>query len=273
MRFLPLLIGVLSSCSTFTSTPSCDSPDTVLVSGDDPLTCATAAEAVAYARLLAGRPVFAADRGRVLSGVIAHYKADPADTKADLATVAELVKALEDTPGLAAAELRSTRAWEALNGQGPLDAASYPEVDTVLRGRIAVWASDAQAKLVLTEADIEGWISFASLCREVQAGGPLKLSIANRELLYRDVADRFEGAARGEQIGMVGVGAFWPDIANRWKLASYEEQQAWITSATLPPPMTATSLGYAAGVYELPFAKHAEGLHTHFGPLRLDAKR
>ena len=273
MRLPILVLALLPACSALTPVQTCTDATAVLVDGPDPFTCATAKEATAYVRLLAGRAVFGKERGRIVADLVARYRIDPEDTKADLVQVAAIVKELEDTPGLAVAELRSTRAWEALNGQGPFDAASYPEIDQVTRSRIAVWASDADDKLVLTEQDIAGWISFASLCREVQAGGPLKLSIANRELLYRDVADRFADAPRAEQIGMVAMGPFWPAVGDRWQRATYEGQQAWIKEAALPPPMTATSLGYASGVFELPFRTHADTVHKHFGPLRLDAAR
>jgi len=272
MRTALLLSALaLPACSWFSLTPTtvCDSPQDELAPGSPPLTCAQAQVVLDHTQRLAGRPVGHADRNILLTDVGARYRVAPDEVRATLKTLAEQNAALERATGLEGAELRSTRAWEAITGNGPLSPAAYPEANRSLRRRIAPWAQDDEEKLVLTEADIEAWIGFASLCREVQSGEPLKLSISNREQLYRDMRVRFEMEDRKGQIGMVGLGGYWPSVEDRWIAATYEQQQAWIKAATLPPPMTSRSMGYAAIVFEGDLREHAQTMHKVLGPFTL----
>lgn len=270
---LPFAVALalpLIGCSWLSPSPPCASADATLAAGTPPLTCAETLPVLEYAGQVAGRPITGVDRNVILWDLKARYSSHPDEVRADLAQAEAIRDELRRKTGLEAAEARSTRAWEALEGRGPIDPARYPQAHDSLERRTAPWARDADEKLVLTEADIEGWIRYASLCREVQAGGPLKLSINDREQLYKDMRVRFETVGRAEQIGMVGLGGFWGHIEDRWVAASYEEQQAWIQAAPLPPPMTASSMGYASVVFEGNLRQSAEILHDKLGPFTLD---
>lgn len=258
----------LTACNLFASPPVCESPDDWLVPGDQGLSCAEAEVATRYVAALAGRPVRRADRTLLLRDLGASYAADAGAVRDDLAAMRAGLVDLSGRSGLDAAEARSTRAWTDLTEGGPLS--RHAQAARVLSSTVAVWASDDEEKLVLTEADIEGWIQYASLCREVQAGGPLKLSVAQREGLYRDLRTRFRDASREEQVALVAMGPFWDGVTARWQAADYDKQQAWARSAPLPPPMTASSLVYAQEVLALPAVDAARILHEHLGPIPLD---
>ena len=268
---LLIAAALTTACSGWSLTPTtvCATDEAELAAGSPPLTCAEAEVAITWLRHVSGRPTGQADRNLVLLDLGARYKVDPAEVRTDLEQLAAINTELERASGMTGAETRSTRAWEAVTANGPLDPEHYPEADRSIRRRVAVWAQDDEEKLVLTEADIEAWISFASLCREVQSGEPLKLSIANREALYRDMRVRFEMEPRTGQIGLVGLGGYWHDVEERWIAASYKEQQAWIAAATLPPPMTSRSMGYAAVIFEGDLRQQAVTMHEVLGPFTL----
>lgn len=268
MRIAALVPLVFAGCSWFSSPPVCPSTDDDLAAGEPPLTCAEAAVAVRYVDVLAGRPTPRSERALLLRDLAAVYATDPARVRTDLTAMEAGLRDLGERSGLDAAEARSERAWIDLTEEGPLTA--YPQGSRVLESRVAVWASADDERLVLTEADIEGWISYASLCREVQSGGPLRLSVAQREGLYRSLRTRFREADRKAKLSMVAVGPFWSGLTERWKAASYEQQQGWAQNAELPPPMTSTSLVYAEAVLDLSPVRAATTLHEHLGPLRLD---
>lgn len=267
---------VLTGCSWLFDGPVCVGDDPVLapavaVAGQEPappLTCAQAQVAIRYVTVLAGRPMQRAERTLLLRDLRDAYRADPSGVRSDLDTMDATLAELRAVVGLEAARARSRRAWADLTTRGPFD--RYPQGKRALAATVAVWASDDDRELVLTEADIEGWISYASLGREVQQGGPLKLSVANREGLYRELRARFRAGDEAEQIALVAIGPFWRGITARWQAASYEQQQGWAGAAPLPPPMTSSSLPYAEAVFEQPFPLAAAVLHEHLGPLRLD---
>jgi hypothetical protein len=272
MRLFPLLL-LVSGCSWLVPQTLCERPEAELASGDDPLTCEEARPAVTYAGLLAGHRLGRGDRNLILRDLAARYRREPADVTRDLAGLRAVVRDLSGRAGLEAAEARSHRAWAAVQGDGPLDPEAYPQAHRALVKNIAARATDDAQELVFTERDIEGWIGFASLCREVQGGGPLRLSISQREVLYTSLVSRFEAADLATRRAMVGLGPFWGGFSERWKAASYPEQQAWIRTATFPPPMDATSLAYAEAVFELPFPGHVAALHEAMGPMVLDGGR
>ena len=110
---------------------------------------------------------------------------------------------------------------------------------------------------------------IASLCREVQGGTPLRISVADKVTTYRMVEEKFEATDTAQRLAMLSVGAFWGEVRRRWKGATYEEQQEWIQFAPLPPPMTATSLGYFEAVLETNAALMAESLHERLGPFEM----
>ncbi len=147
--------------------------------------------------------------------------------------------------------------------------ATVPEAQGRVRQVVAQWTADDEERLSLSEVDIEGWILYGSLCREAQGAPVLKLSVADRVHVYRQLQERFQAAPREEQVAMVSLGAFWEPVRGAWSMATYKQQQGWIAAAPLPPAMTATSLGYATTLYEGDLTRHATVLHHHLGPLPL----
>jgi len=248
-------------------TVECTDPGVAVAQADSKtLTCGDVQRAEDYVELLAGRPVTRGMAEGLQRGLAASFKADPAQTARRLDRADAVVKDLKVARGLQAAEKRSTLLWNTLYG----DAAVFDgAVHSTLDQHVAVWGRDDEQKLVLTEMDIEGWIFYASLCREVQSGGAITMSVGSRVGIYNDVRERFDYAGRDEQIAMTAMGPFWAGVKVAWADASYERQQAWVAAAPLPPPMNATSMGYLGSVLESDLARHAHVLHEQLGPLSL----
>ena len=87
------------------------------------------------------------------------------------------------------------------------------------------------------------------------------------------VQERFVDASRADRIALSAVGPYWPAARDAWAMATYERQQGWIATAPLPPPMTATSLGYIGALIEGDLDGLASTLHEHLGPLPLTQER
>lgn len=244
----------------------CDSPATVLAeAGSDSLTCHEASWAIAYAEVLAGRAMPTGDRRVVLRSVVDAFDQDPAQTRASLEQIRLAGEALSVGTGARAAERRAHAVYEAHRGAGPVPASMTGVIGAQNR-TLAVWSSHEETELALTEADIEAWIRYASLCREIQSGGPLRVSVADRVTVYRMVQERFEAGTRAEKVAMSRMGAIWPALADVWRASSPETQQAFIAAAPLPPPMTATSLGYVAAVFDGDVVGHLDAVGRHLGP-------
>ncbi|MEQ1507692.1 MAG: hypothetical protein ABMB14_36015 [Myxococcota bacterium] len=244
----------------------CPTPGTTLATvGADTITCGEGATAIDWIELLAGRPVAAGDRGLALTAVATKFSADPAGTRAWLQRLRDHGTSLAAAASPDAAVARATRVWQAERGQDLITSADG-ELWGVQDRALAVWAHDDGEQLALTEADLEGWIRFASLCREAQGGDVLRISVADRVTVYNDLIERFDTGDRRIQTAMVSMGYTWPIVRDRWKSATYEEQQAWIQAAPLPPPMTATSLGYAEAVFETDLAAQVQVLRDTLGP-------
>jgi hypothetical protein len=116
--------------------------------------------------------------------------------------------------------------------------------------------------------DIEAWIQYASLLQEIQAGNAMRLSIAQREQLYRLLSARFREAPLEEKEALVALGTIWPAFAEAWRAASYERQQAMIQRIPMPAPLNASSLAYAEHALSGPLRPYAEGLTTTFPDLQ-----
>jgi hypothetical protein len=101
----------------------------------------------------------------------------------------------------------------------------------------------------------------------------LRISVADRVAVYRMLVDRFTTGTRSDRIGMSAIGGYWPAIRAAWIEASYVDQREWIGAAPLPPPMTATSLGYAEAVFAGDVAAHAQVAIEHLGPFTVGGVR
>lgn len=249
--------------------PACEAPTTVLAGeGATALTCADADEVATYIEVLAGREISDGDRRLVARGLVERWGADAAGTRAALDALRTTDQGLHALTGLPAAEARSAEVYSVLTGQGYVGSID-DDVKAVFDRAVAVWGRHDGDRLALTEVDVEGWIYYASLCREAQSAEPLRLSVADRVVIYRDVVTRFEGTDRAGRVAMTSLGAFWPSIKEAWSLADFEEQHAWIAKAPLPPPMVATSKGYFSALLDGDVEAHARALHESLGPFRL----
>lgn len=253
--------------------PLCPTPETVLASSPgSELTCATADRAADFVEVLAVRSISKADRELFYAALQIRFEGDAAGTLADLEQASAQAELLSTLTGFEAAELRSKAVYAAFKRRGPLMGTDDVVVSTVAR-TAQQWTKDDETELALTELDVEGWLFYASLCREAQGGSPLRLSVADRVPAYQVVNDAFDSGSREEQIALASMGPFWKHVKESWAMASYDEQQAWIAAAPLPPPMTASSLGYFEAVFAKPASEHAVALHTALGPLVIKAPK
>ncbi|HHO54593.1 MAG TPA: hypothetical protein ENK18_27890 [Deltaproteobacteria bacterium] len=265
--FVALL--ALWSCG---QTIDCSNPETTIAeAGERSLTCHEAGWAIGWIELLAARPVSPGDRRLAYEALKSSFLADPGGTEAWLESLRVAGAELSLQEGLAGAEARATSVWRASEGRGLLSGASE-ELRAIQKRTLAVWSSDAEEELALAEADIEGWIRYGSLCREAQQGGALRISVADRVSVYRMIQERFDAGTRSEQIALSSMGPAWKRVPNAWRLASYHQQQTWIQAAPLPPPMTATSLGYAQALFDGDVTAHAAALHQELGPFTVGSR-
>ena len=250
-----------------TNRVDCEDPQTVLVAGEQPLTCADTQVVVEWTEILAARR---APRQRPLihGAVQARYRADPAGTRAWLKEIRKERDTLTGLEQFDAAAIRAEAVYRMSKGTG-LVTSDDGTLWTAVEEAITVWGSHDEDRLALTESDIEGWILYGSLCREVQGGTTLRISVADRLDVYRIIKERWDTGSRAERVALTAMGPFWPSVKQRWQQASYDEQQAWIKAAPLPPPMEATSLGYLSVILEGDVVGHVAGLHTEFGPLQM----
>ena len=188
-----------------------------------------------------------------------------------LEEVREAGVSLTATSGLGGAEGRAAAVYAAWAGTS-LIAPARAELWGVQNRALAVWARHDGDRLALTEADIEGWIRYASLCREAQGGTVLRISVADRVTVYRMLVDRFSTGSRADRIGLAAIGGYWTQVRDAWGSASYSVQRGWIDRAPLPPPMTASSLGYAEAVSEGDVSAHARVLIEQLGPFTVGGR-
>lgn len=263
-----VLLGcmLLAGCGG-SKTVVCETPDEVLSEqGDATLTCADTDGVTDWIELLAARTIGERQSVLVRSDWTSRFSADASSTRAALSALSTQTTTLRASTGMAATESRAQAVWQAVSGETPLGGADSSSVD-VLRRALAPWATDTEHRLILSEMDIEGWIKYASLCREIQGGSPLTLSVSDRVILYREVVDAFEGHTRDEQLAVLSMGPIWPSLQERWPGVTYEIQQQWVEAAPLPGPMTATSLAYASEVLSADLSAHARALHNAMGQL------
>ena len=247
--------------------PICDAPTTVLATAEEAqLICSDLLPVREHLGLLAGRRLEGPASTRLDAVYRSQFLQSPLVVTAHIESHAEKWTALRKTRGLVAVRARSQKILERLDkGTNKLT-----EIDAILLAeRVAVWGRDDSQQLLLTESDIEGWIRYLSLLREVQGGTPLVLSVADRAYVYKLVIDRFESGTAEQKVAIVQTGNLWYAMADAWRAASYEQQQGWIANAPLPPPMTEVSLGYVEVALQSDVVVHAAVMEAHFGALRL----
>jgi hypothetical protein len=260
---IPLLIRLVGCGGSV----DCREPDRVLAEqGGDVLSCRDARVVASWIELLAGRPVAGGDRGVAHAAVADQFRSDPVATRALVESARREGAALAAKTGLDGAEARAHHVFLADRGEGVIRA-EHDRLWNLQSKALSVWTKDEEEQLAVTESDLEAWIRYASLCREAQGAGVLRISVGDRVTVYQTLIDRFDTGDRATQVGVVAFGAVWDDVRDRWKGASYERQQAWVSAAPLPPPMTASSMGYADAVFQGDLAGHARALHDALGPL------
>lgn len=264
---LALLGAVVAASGCGGPAPCAAGGSGVLASrGDEALGCDAAAAVPEWARRVAGRRAHAADRSAMLTELADEFLVEPDRARARIAAAKAFVDELDGLTGTAAAERRATEGFAVVAGESPITA-GREALGTLTLNAMSVWAKDPTERLVLTEVDIEGWMRFASLCRELQSAPPLRVSIADRVTVYKLVVEAFARAPRAGKIGLVALGGSWPELEQRWPAVSYEQQQRWATRAPLPPPMEATSLAYVEALAATDPAGMASALFAGVGDL------
>jgi hypothetical protein len=220
--------------------------------------------------VMAGRSQDKSARSLILYALQGEWSKKPVEMSRWLEDVAVLREELRGLRGFEAAKRRTALLYEWKTGAGLLGEES--SVSRLFWSQVSVWAVEDSDQTVLTEMDIEGWIFYASLCREAQGGTPLRISVADRVTVYRMVEARFKDSRSGDRQALLAIGPFWGEIRRVWLRAAYEEQQSWIQIAPLPPPMTATSLGYFESVLERDLGLLVGSLHRELGPFEMTGR-
>lgn len=257
---------LLAACTG--SSPCATAEESFAVRGDDVLRCGAAQDVFAWAKRLAGRPL-----GTGTEGIHAALREDFRANEGPMSAVdrARRDRALiaEAGDAWAMASARSAQMAALVRGRsdwGPADGRWARAVSNAA----AVWAVDASGTMALTESDIEGFLHLASLLRELQGGGPLRLSVADRQELYRDISDQFLVGSENDRAALVAIGPFWQGVTASWRSASYEQQQAFARAAPLPPPMEGTSKDYVRAVLQSDLPALVRALHQVLGPIPMD---
>ena len=169
-----LLILLSSSCGLLGEEIVCASPDTVLSQqGQNTLTCGDAAATRDYFQFLASRSLTPNQKGRLYTSLKSRHGNNPKQVRQQIDEATHILGESRHRVGLARAEFRSHSVWLARMSKGPFTEAHSVEWD-IFENAVAVWARSDDEQLALTEMDIEGWIRFGSLCREVQGASPLR---------------------------------------------------------------------------------------------------
>ncbi len=218
---------------------------------------------------LAGRPVAEGERELLRRSLVGEARQNRAASVARMEGAAVELIELERASGIEGARLRSERMYDALGRVGVF-ADAPPDLGTVVSQSVSEWARSDEERLVLGESDIEGFLRYASLCREVQGGGALRLSIGDRGLVYQALIKRFNEGTPLDRTSMLAIGAgFWA-AKEDWRAASYDRQREFAVGAPFPPPMTVTSVDYALAIVAGDLPAHAANLHATLGPLAIE---
>ncbi|MEN0063089.1 MAG: hypothetical protein AAGA48_13120 [Myxococcota bacterium] len=258
-----LIVALLTGCGG--PDVRCEEPTTVLRERDATvLDCRRADWLVEYWELLRASPLPLADRRLTRRALVSRFDADPKGTVALLDEVRNAGLSMMSLKGADATDRRSREVFAALHGQGLVQGTDdLVQLQTKV---LPTWGSADKAQVSLTEADVEAWIRYASLCREVQGGTALRISVADRVGVYRAVQKRFDEGPADVQRALGALGAMWPQVERAWQRANYLEQQEWIGKAPLPGPMTATSSEYARTIVSGDVVGHVQTLRKEFGP-------
>lgn len=256
----------LSGCSG-SSVPQCKAPETVLAQSQGAvLRCSDATLVATYIEQLAARPLGPGVPTQITSALRVAFQAHPSATREQLRRVQQVVSTRATS--LDAAALRGHALWLARSDLGPIG----PSDGTLWRiaSRAVVFVGhDDTTKLALGEADLEAWIRYASLCNEVQGHGPLSLSIAQREAMYRTLKQRFATQGRDEQLALLALAPFWDDVRARWQAAPAAQQQHWLNQL----PLSAPAGGSCEQLLSAPLHAHAAALHQAIPDLRVRPRR
>lgn len=265
MRAVSMVALLMSvGCS---ADPLCPKPAAILSTVDGmTLTCANLVPVREHIALLAGRRLERQPLERLNVAYKNAFTVDALATTQRIRDHDESWQSLRHARGAQAVQKRSEQVLVRLKKGS--DALTELEA-TLLAERVAIWSRDDAQNLLFTESDIEGWIRYLSLLREVQGGFPLVLSVADRARVYQLIIERFDNGTPGDRVAMSQIGALWYALADAWQSASFEQQQAWIANAPLPPPMTASSLGYVETALDSDVVVHAQVMFAHFGALRI----
>ncbi|MCA9570179.1 MAG: hypothetical protein KC656_20185 [Myxococcales bacterium] len=257
------MFALLLACS---SAPRvvCTDADTPIAEG---LACGDAMEATRYLRQLTGLPLPGVDAAEA---VLAAHTADPDAARVWLDGIRARAAILGAATGQEAGALRSHEVWAFTQGRAAVR--SDDPVGNLAASLVSVRITDDAEELALTETDIEGWITFASLAHEVRGKGPITVSIADRAAVYEMAVERFRQGDRAEKVALVSLGAFWPEVVRRWKAAPYAQQQRFIQAAVLPEAAATTSLAWVEAVLESDLVTNVDALHGALGPLALEAR-
>jgi len=265
MRWLVL---ALVGCGP--SLPECTAPDVVLLEGDASLTCGDVHDVERWISAVAARPADQAIRRTLPGHMVDAYQTDPARAAADLALVREDLTLFQSRDRDKALAVRSSMVKSVLTRD---ERFGWSAVHADSDRAVAVWESAETEPVALSEADIEAWIFYASLCREVQGGGPLLVSMAARVQIYAVLRDVFRSGSLEDKQAMAAMGPLWRSARDHWQLAEYEKQQAWITGAPLPRPMTGDSGEYISALMTQPPSVHVAALRKYLGPFRFDVPK
>lgn len=257
------LVGLLG-CAR--AAPCADAGGAVDAAGT--LSCAAVDEAGAAVAWLSGKPT---DRAFLESWRVAWGDAaasDPSATGAAWTAWAAERAAADARPARARLAARGAATWRVLREDGPLAGAALAPVRSVIARRVAVWQVDDVERLVVTEADVEAWIHYASLCAEVRLGQALRLSLAERMTAYRAFSARFDAADRPVREALLSLGGAWPGVRERWRAAGYDAQQAWVAAAPLPDALPGTAIAWVEALLRDDPVRHLDALDAHLGPLQ-----
>jgi len=267
---LGLWWALLSGCGKSVDCTTSEAATVLAEAGEEQLTCGDVAIFERYTELLAGRPMRAGSNRAAAARLKESFASDVGATRVVLSQLSDAGALLETATGRPAAALRMAAIRDLSGSGGPLS--GDQELARIALSDVVLYKRSEGDRYLLTEMDIEGWIFYASLCREVQGASPLRLSVADRVQVYRMVEERFELGDDERRRALTSVGPFWYQVKEAWARASYAKQREWVEEAPLPPPMEATSLGYFEAVVDGDIPGHASALHSVFGPLGLSAK-